>query len=152
MLDHTDCTGALITQIVFIILLSCDTFTLYYWIFYINSHGVMWSTIMNILRFSVCSCLIIINPTFALDFDKAWKNNRFREIDSNFGQWTVHPEKEPSVSLYYDKYRRNTEPSDSTETNYTGSQWTSENPTKRIEITLGNFTLYNVNLGSYFFT
>ena len=96
---------------------------------------------MKLLRFSVCSCLIIINPSFALDFDKAWKNNRFREIDSNFGQWTVHPEKEPSVSLYYDKYRRNTESSDFTENNSSGSQWTSEYPTKTIEITLGNCTM-----------
>ena len=74
----------------------------------------------------------------ALDFEKAWKNKKFREIESNFGQWIVHPEKLPSVSFYYDKYRRNPESSDSTENNSTASQWASEYPTKTIEIELGN--------------
>ena len=91
---------------------------------------------MKLLNF--CSCLIIINTALALDFEKAWKNKKFREIESNFGQWIVHPEKLPSVSFYYDKYRRNPESSDSTENNSTASQWASEYPTKTIEIELGN--------------
>lgn len=73
-----------------------------------------------------------------MDFEKAWKNNKFRDIESNTEQWIVHPERFPSVSLYYDKYRRNTESSDSTENNSSGSQWSSELPTKKIEIILGN--------------
>jgi len=91
---------------------------------------------MKLLSFSLC--FIIINTSFALDFEKAWKNNKFRDIESNTEQWIVHPERFPSVSLYYDKYRRNTESSDSTENNSSGSQWSSELPTKKIEIILEN--------------
>ena len=94
---------------------------------------------------SLCSCLIIINPAFALDFEKAWKAKKFREIESNFVQWAVHPERLPSVSLYYDEYRRNTESSDSRENTSSSSQWTSEYPTKRIEITLGNMDIKEVS-------
>ena len=87
---------------------------------------------------SLCSCFIAINPSFALDIDKAWKNNKFHDIESNSGQWIVHPERFPSVSLYFDKYRRPHHDaefsSDWKETYHSGSEWT----TKKIEITLGN--------------
>ena len=89
---------------------------------------------MKLLSFSLC--LIIINPSFALDFEKAWKNDKFLDIERNSGQWIVHPERVPSVSLYYDEYNRISESSDSRENNSSGAQWTSLD--RMIEITLGN--------------
>ena len=103
---------------------------------------------MKLLSFSLC--LIIINPSFALDFEKAWKNDKFLDIERNSGQWIVHPERVPSVSLYYDQYRRNTESSDSIENNSSGSQWNSEHSPKKIEITLGNVLLKNKFLNGIF--
>ena len=89
--------------------------------------------------FTLCSCFILLHPSFALDIERAFKNDKFENIERNPGQWIVHPEKIPSISLYFDKYRRphHTEETllwDLRENYSSGSQWT----TKKIEITLGN--------------
>ena len=93
---------------------------------------------MKLLSFSLC--FITINPSFALDFEKAWKDDKFQDIKGHIGPWIVHPEKVPSVSLYYDEYNsHHAESSDSRENNSSGAQWTSKHDHDRmIEITLGN--------------